>query len=59
MKEGDMVLRQVVASTRMGKLLPNWEGPYRIKEKLPQGAYKLEEMDGTQILRTWNVVHLR
>lgn len=31
MKEGDLVLRQVVAPTRIGKLLPNWEGPYRIR----------------------------
>jgi hypothetical protein len=30
MKEGDLVLKQVVAPTRIGKLFPNWEGPYRI-----------------------------
>jgi hypothetical protein len=34
MKEGDLVLKQVVAPTRIGKLFPNWEGPYRIREKL-------------------------
>ena len=27
MKEGDLVLKQVVAPTRIGKLFPNWEGP--------------------------------
>jgi len=52
MKEGDLVLKQVVAPTRIGKLMLNWEGPYRIKEKLSHGAYKLEEMNGDPIPRT-------
>ena len=34
MKAGDLVLKQVVAPTRISKLLPSWEGPYRVKEKL-------------------------
>jgi len=34
MKKGDLVLKQVVASTRIGKLLRSWDGPYRVKEKL-------------------------
>jgi len=58
MKEGDLVLKQVVASTRIGKLMPNWEGPYKIKEKLSHGAYKLEEMSGDPIPRTRNAVNL-
>jgi len=58
MKEGDLVLKQVVAPTRIGKLLPCWEGPYRIKEKLQHGAYKLEELDGTPAPRTWNMANL-
>jgi len=52
MKEGDLVLKQVVPPTRIGKLLPSWEGPYRIKEKLQHGACKLEELDGTPVPRT-------
>jgi hypothetical protein len=59
MKEGDLVLKQVVAQTRIGKLLPNWEGPYRIREKFPHGGYKLEEMNGDAVPRTWNVANLR
>jgi len=59
MKEGNLVLKQVVAPTRIGKLLPSWEGPYRIKEKLQHGAYKLEELDGTPVPRTWNMANLR
>jgi hypothetical protein len=59
MKEGDLVLKQVVSPTRIGKLMPNWEGPYKIKDKLSHGAYKLEEMNGDPVPRTWNAVNLR
>lgn len=30
----------------LGKLSPTWEGPYRVKEILSKGAYKLERLDG-------------
>jgi hypothetical protein len=59
MKEGDLVLKQVVAPTRIGKLFPNWERPYRIREKYAHGAYKLEELNGDIVPRTWNVANLR
>ncbi|XP_039687900.1 uncharacterized protein [Medicago truncatula] len=59
MKEGNLVLKQVVAPTRIGKLLPSWEGPYRVKEKLQHGAYKLEELNGKTVPRTWNAINLR
>jgi hypothetical protein len=59
MKEGDLVLKQVVAPTRIGKLFPNLEGPYRIREKCNHGAYKLEELSGEAVPRTWNVANLR
>ncbi|XP_016200035.1 uncharacterized protein LOC107641040 [Arachis ipaensis] len=38
-----------------GKLAANWEGPYRVKEVLGNGAYKLERLDGKEVPRTWNV----
>ncbi|XP_072077958.1 uncharacterized protein [Arachis hypogaea] len=42
-----------------GKLTPNWEGPYRIKAVIGKGAYKLEWLNGDEVLRTWNAVNLR
>ncbi|XP_072064377.1 uncharacterized protein [Arachis hypogaea] len=42
-----------------GKLTPNWEGPYRIKSTIGKGAYKLEQLNGDEILRTWNAANLR
>jgi primase-polymerase (primpol)-like protein len=59
MKGGDLVLKQVVVPTRIEKLFPNWEGPYRIREKCSHGAYKLEELNGESAQRTWNIANLR
>ncbi|XP_016173132.1 uncharacterized protein LOC107615594 [Arachis ipaensis] len=42
-----------------GKLAANWEGPYRIKEVVGNGAYKLERLGGKEVPRTWNVRNLR
>ncbi|XP_057734067.1 uncharacterized protein LOC130949335 [Arachis stenosperma] len=42
-----------------GKLAANWEGPYRIKEEMGRGAFKLERLDGKEVPRTWNANNLR
>ncbi|XP_015956824.1 uncharacterized protein LOC107481123 [Arachis duranensis] len=42
-----------------GKLAANWEGPYRVKEVIDKGAYKLEKLNGKEIPRTWNADNLR
>ncbi|XP_016199394.1 uncharacterized protein LOC107640385 [Arachis ipaensis] len=41
-----------------GKLVANWEGPYRVKKVVGNGAYKLERLDGKEVSRTWNVTNL-
>ena len=60
-RPGDLVLRQAEISrpTEQDKLSPNWEGPYRIAEAFHRGAYKLEELNGKLIPRTWNAKNLR
>ncbi|XP_072060355.1 uncharacterized protein [Arachis hypogaea] len=58
----DLVLRQndIGPSTPgEGKLTPNWEGPYRIKAVIEKGAYKLEQLNGDEVPRTWNAANLR
>nr|XP_025635711.1 uncharacterized protein LOC112729776 [Arachis hypogaea] len=35
-----------------GKLAANWEGLYRVKKVLGNGAYKLERLDGKEVPRT-------
>ncbi|KAK3012296.1 hypothetical protein RJ639_012844 [Escallonia herrerae] len=59
---GDLVLHRVEASTprdAIGKLSPNWEGPYRVTKYGGPGSYHLEHLDGKSIPRTWNATNLR
>ncbi|KAL8099798.1 hypothetical protein AgCh_032161 [Apium graveolens] len=58
---GDLVLRDTEASdpTNQGKLQPNWEGPYIIKEVLRSGTYKLNYLSGTEVPNTWHGTRLR
>ncbi|XP_074361566.1 uncharacterized protein LOC141701850 [Apium graveolens] len=60
-KAGDLVLRHTKASdpTNQGKLQPNWEGPYMVKEVLRPGTYKLSYLGGTEVLNTWHGARLR
>ncbi|XP_057418919.1 uncharacterized protein LOC130713140 [Lotus japonicus] len=59
MEAGDLVLRRKTRGPYDSKLSPNWEGPYKIRRELGQGAYHLEELSGRRIPRAWNVHHLR
>ena len=46
---GDLILRKVMGTTRdptLGKLGPNWEGPYRVMSWQRKGTYHLETLDG-------------
>ncbi|KAK2997940.1 hypothetical protein RJ639_025715 [Escallonia herrerae] len=59
---GDLILRRIEASApreAVGKLAPNWEGPYRVVKLAGPGAYHLEHIDGKAIPRTWNAANLR
>ncbi|XP_021713568.1 uncharacterized protein LOC110681749 [Chenopodium quinoa] len=61
-KLGDLVLRKMEAVGRAnedGKLTPNWEGPYRVREEVRDGTYRLEAMNGRPIPRTWNTDNLK
>ncbi|GJZ30414.1 reverse transcriptase domain-containing protein [Tanacetum coccineum] len=60
-KPGDLVYRNNDASRAedTGKLGPKWEGSYEVTEALRKGAYKLRDLDGKQLPRTWNVSNLK
>lgn len=45
MQKVDLVLKKLVIPARQGKLQSNWEKPYHIYQKLPHGAYKLQELE--------------
>lgn len=42
--EGDLVVKKVINPTKRGKLDLNWEGPYRVRQRLNKRAYKLESL---------------
>nr|KYP62241.1 Retrotransposable element Tf2 [Cajanus cajan] len=61
-RAGDLVWRVTGEARKdktQGKLAPNWDGPYRIRHDLQNGAYKLEELNGKVIPHTWNATHLK
>jgi len=58
-KENDLVLRRAHAIEIEDKLLPKWVGLFRVQKVLLGGAYKLETLNETTILRTWNATSLR
>jgi len=53
------MLRKAQLIQMDSKLAPKWIGPYRVKEVLGEGAYKLETLEGKEIPRTWNAANLR
>ncbi|KAI3685619.1 hypothetical protein L6452_34870 [Arctium lappa] len=61
-QKGDYVLRRVFQNTQevnAGKLSIKWKGPYQISSIMGKGAYKIQTLDGRDIPRSWNAVHLK
>ena len=61
LKEGDLVLvYNASLESQWGKLFSNrWNGPFRVREQLPMGAYVLEELDGTILKRRYAASHVK
>jgi len=54
---GDLVLLKIEAIGKgavQGKLTPNWEGPYLIREKVRPGTFRLQTLQGTNVPRAWH-----
>nr|CAN74048.1 hypothetical protein VITISV_017189 [Vitis vinifera] len=61
-KNGTLVLRKVFENTAevgVGKFQANWEGPYIVSKASESGTYHLQKLDGTPLLRPWNVSNLK
>ncbi|GJZ77607.1 hypothetical protein Tco_0642279 [Tanacetum coccineum] len=60
-KPGDLIYRNNEArhTEDGGKLGPKWEGLYEVTEALGKGAYKLRDLNGNVLSRTWNVCNLK
>jgi hypothetical protein len=59
LEEGDLVLHQIQSMKGQNKLTPKWEGPYRVVQVTRPGAVRLETEDGTPMVNSWNIEHLR
>ena len=61
-KIGTLVLWKVFENTAergAGKFQVNWEGPYIVTKASESGAYHLQKLDETLLLRPWNVSNLK
>jgi hypothetical protein len=58
-KPGHFVLRRVANSDTVGKLQLKWEGPFLVVSSSRPGSYRLKDMDGNDIPRSWNADELR
>jgi len=50
-QEGELVMKKIITVQRdnKGKWMPNYEGPYMVKNALPGGALILTRMDGEEL----------
>lgn len=57
---GDLVWRAILPlgkkDPEIGKWSPNWEGPYVIHQSLGKNVYRLKDMHGVIVQRTWAVL---
>jgi hypothetical protein len=53
------VLRRVANLDTVGKLQLKWEGPFLVVSSSRHGSYRLQDIDGNSIPRTWNADELR
>jgi hypothetical protein len=56
---GHLVLRRVANPDTVGKLQLKWEGPFLVVSSSRLGSYRLKDMDGNDIPRSWNADELR
>ncbi|RDX81685.1 Tf2-6, partial [Mucuna pruriens] len=55
----DLVLIKITQKADSNKLTPIWDGPFRVREEVGRGAYRLESLDGKKVPHTWNATTLR
>jgi hypothetical protein len=53
-KPGHLVLRRVANLETVRKVQLKWEGPFLVVSSSRPGSYRLKDMDGNDILRSWN-----
>jgi hypothetical protein len=54
-----LVLRRVANPDTTGKLQVKWEGPFLVSTSNRLGSYRLKDMEGNDITRSWNINELQ
>lgn len=52
---GDLVLCKANPAEDVGKFDPKWKGPYKITRRVAGTSYYLQDAEGKDLLRPWNV----
>jgi len=55
----NLVHRRMVNPEVVGKLKSIWEGPYLVKSTNRPRAFRLQDMEGNEMPRSWNINDLR
>jgi hypothetical protein len=58
-KPGHLELQRVANPDTVGKLQLKWEGPFLVISSSRPDSYRLKDMDGNDIPRSWNADELR
>jgi hypothetical protein len=58
-RPGHLVLRRVANPDTVGKLQLKWQGPFLVVSSSIPRSYRLKDMDGNDIPRSWNADELR
>jgi hypothetical protein len=58
-KPGHLVLQRIANPKTVGKLQLKWEGPFLVVSSSRPGSYRLRDMDGNHIPRSWNADKLQ
>jgi hypothetical protein len=53
------LLQRIAKPETVGKLLLKWEGPFLVASSSRLGSYRLRDMEGNDIPRSWNAHELR
>ncbi|RDY03012.1 hypothetical protein CR513_13462, partial [Mucuna pruriens] len=53
------VAKRYNSTVQKGDLVLRKEGLFRVQEDVGQGAFRLEQLDGKLVPRTWNITTMR
>ena len=56
-----ILIRNDIGTSRSGegKLAANWKGPYQVTKVLGKGYYRVSELEGRELPRSWHACNLR